>query len=149
VLPVREITGLFEVIVKPIQTVLLVLTAVICIVSGISILVSIYNSMSERRHEIAVIRALGAGRGTVMAIILLESVLLSLGGGGAGWLVAHVLTGLASPLIEAQTGVAVGFLDIELKEALLIPTLILLAILCGFLPALSAYRTDVAKSLGA
>jgi putative ABC transport system permease protein len=148
VLPVREITGLFDMIVTPIQTILLVLTAMICVVSGISILVSIYNSMSERRHEIAVMRALGAGRGTVMAIILLESVLLSLAGGVGGWLVAHVLNGLASPFIEAQTGVAVGFLDVDLKEALLIPTLIILAILCGFFPALSAYRTDVAKSLG-
>jgi hypothetical protein len=32
-------------------------------------------------------------------------------------------------------------------EALLIPALIVLAVVVGFLPALSAYRTDVAKSL--
>ena len=32
---------------------LLVLTAMICVVSGISILVSIYNSMSERRQEVS------------------------------------------------------------------------------------------------
>jgi putative ABC transport system permease protein len=147
VLPVLEIFNLFEVIVRPIQTVLLILTAMICVVSGVSILVSIYNSMSERRHEIAVMRALGAGRDTVMAIILLESIFLSLGGGAAGWLLAHTLNWLASPVIEAQTGVAVGFLDMEATEALLIPALILLAVLCGFFPAVSAYRTDVAKSL--
>jgi len=147
VLPVLEIYNLFEVIVRPIQTVLLVLTAMICVVSGISILVSIYNSMSERRHEIAVIRALGAGRDTVMTIILLESVLLSLGGGIAGWLVAHALNALAGPLIAAQTGVAIGFWNIELSEALLIPAILLLAVLFGFFPALSAYRTDVGKSL--
>ena len=149
VLPVREIAGLFNAFVDPIQAVLLVLTAMICIVSGISILVSIYNSMSERRHEIAVMRALGAGRGTVMAIILLESVLLSAAGGAAGWLVAHALNALAGPFIEARTGVVVGFLDMAWSEVLLIPTLILLAILCGFLPALSAYRTDVARALSA
>jgi len=43
VLPIREIFNLFEIIVDPIQSVLLVLTAMICVVSGISILVSIYN----------------------------------------------------------------------------------------------------------
>jgi len=147
VLPVLEIYNLFDVIVRPIQTVLLVLTAMICVVSGISILVSIYNSMSERRHEIAVMRALGAGRDTVMTIILLESVLLSLGGGIAGWLIAHALNALAGPLIAAQTGVTIGFLDIELSEALLIPAILLLAVLFGFFPAVSAYRTDVGKSL--
>jgi len=147
VLPVLEIYNLFEAIVRPIQTVLLVLTAMICVVSGISILVSIYNSMSERRHEIAVMRALGAGRDTVMTIILLESVLLSLGGGLAGWLIAHALNALAAPLIAGQTGVAIRFWDIELSEALLIPAILLLAIAFGFFPAVSAYRTDVGKSL--
>jgi putative ABC transport system permease protein len=135
------------VIVSPIQTVLLVLTAMICVVSGVSILISIYNSMSERRHEIAVMRALGAGRDTVMVIILLESVLLALGGGAAGWLIAHALNWLASPVIAAQTGVSIGFWDMDLAEALLIPSILLLAVLCGFFPAVSAYRTDVAKSL--
>ena len=33
-------------------------------------------------------------------------------------------------------------------ESLLIPALVLLAILVGIWPAISAYRTDVAKSLG-
>ena len=61
-LPVLEIFTLFEVFVKPVQLVLLVLTAMICVVSGVSILVSIYNSMAGRRHEIAVMRALGASR---------------------------------------------------------------------------------------
>jgi len=147
VLPVLEIYNLFEVIVRPIETVLLILTAMICVVSGVSILVSIYNSMSERRHEIAVMRALGAGRETVMAIILMESIFLSLGGGVFGWLLAHTLNWLASPIIEAQTGVTIHFWDMQLAEVLLIPALILLAIICGFFPALAAYRTDVAKSL--
>ena len=40
---------------------LLGLTVLIVIVAGVGIMVSIYNSMSERRHEIAVMRALGRG----------------------------------------------------------------------------------------
>lgn len=168
VLPIREINGLFELIVKPIQWILLALTAMICVVSGIGILVSIYNSMSERRHEIAVMRALGAGRGTVMSVILMESIILSLGGGVLGWLLGHTLIALASPWIEAQAGVRMHFWDlapsIQLQELLgmdptlpwlavsseviVIPALVLLAIVVGFLPAVAAYRTDVAKSLG-
>jgi putative ABC transport system permease protein len=169
VLPVAVIYGLFEFIVNPIQWTLLLLTAMICIVSGISILVSIYNSMSERRHEIAVIRALGAGRGTVMAIILLEATLLALGGGILGWFAGHCLCLAASPWIEEHTGVQIGFLDWEPAfrflswlgvsgsaaerytlpvESVLLPALILLAILVGLWPAVSAYRTDVARSLG-
>jgi putative ABC transport system permease protein len=169
VTPISEIYQLFKTIVDPIKWTLLLLTIMICIVSGVSILVSIYNSMSDRRHEIAVIRSLGAGRKTVMTIVLLESVLLALGGGLLGWIGGHALVGLvARPFVEDQTGVSIGVLDLapQVKpfallgnspimdwgissEFLLIPGLILLAIIVGFLPAVAAYRTDVAKSLSA
>lgn len=169
VLPIREITNLFSFIVAPIQAALLGITALVCFVSGISILVSIYNSMSDRKHEIAVMRALGASRGTVMAVILFESILLSVGGGMIGWVGAHSLMSLpvVSNAVEQRTGVSVGFTSfappiensLELfglgaiigavpPELLLIPALLLLAITVGFLPAMAAYRTDVAKSLG-
>lgn len=165
VLPVREIFNLLEFIVRPIQLLLLILTALICLVSGVSILVSIYNSMSDRRHDIAVMRALGASRATVMSVVLLESILIALGGGAIGWLGAHAVIGLAGPRIEARTGVPIAFWDLappipdfELwgfapimrwlsPEILMIPALIVLAVLVGLLPAVAAYRTDVAKSL--
>jgi putative ABC transport system permease protein len=168
VFPVGEITSLFSRIVQPFQRVLLALTIMICIVSGISILVSIYNSMSDRRREIAIMRSLGAGRYTVMAVVLLEAVILSLGGGLLGWLTGHSLIALASPLIEAETGVTIGLFDlapavnllayltedpiINLEfsaEWILVPGLILLAVAVGFLPAVAAYRTDVADALSA
>ncbi len=147
VLPIREMTGLFSTFVDPLQLVLLGLTVMIVIVSGIGILVSIYNSMSDRRHEIAVMRALGAGRRTVMFIVLLESILLSLAGGVAGWVVGHALITLLSPWISLQTGVSIGALQFVAYELVIIPGLIVLASVVGYLPALAAYRTDVARSL--
>ena len=147
VAPAREVTTLMDRIVGPIRIVLLVLTVLIIIVAGISILVSIYNSMSERSHDIAVMRALGASRGAVMAIVLVESILLSLGGGLLGMFLAHTMIGLISPYVEAQTGVSLGLFQFDPKEMMLIPALVVLASLVGFLPAVSAYRTDVAKAL--
>jgi len=134
-------------IVGPIRIVLLVLTTLVVIVAGISILVSIYNSMTERSHDIAVMRALGASRNAVMAIILVESILLSLGGGLIGMLLGHGLIGLASPYVIERTGITLSSFEFDWQELVLIPGLVLLASLVGFLPALAAYRTDVAKSL--
>lgn len=145
--PVREIRALFDVIVEPIQALLLGLTVLIVVVAGMGILVSIYNSMSERRREIAVMRALGARRSTVMAIVLIESVLLALGGGAAGWLLGRGLIAALGPAIAAQTGVSIGLAPLMTSELLLIPGLILLAALVGYLPAATAYRTDVARTL--
>jgi putative ABC transport system permease protein len=147
VAPAREVAVLMNSIVGPVRVILLVLTVLIIIVAGVSILVSIYNSMSERSHDIAVMRALGASRGAVMAIILVESILLSLGGGLIGILLGHGMIGLAGPYVVERTGVALGLFEFDWQELVLIPALVILASFVGFLPAVAAYRTDVAKSL--
>jgi putative ABC transport system permease protein len=149
VFPIREVQSLFHGIVGPIRLILLVLTVMIVIVSGVGILVSIYNSMSDRRHDIAVMRALGARRGLVMSVILVESVLISLVGGAAGVVLGHAAVALASPAVTARTGVTLNMLRFEPQELVLIPALVLLAALAGFLPAITAYRTDVGRSLSA
>jgi len=150
ILPVKEIRVLIDTFVTPLVSILLGLTALIVVVSGVGIMVSIYTSMSERRHEIAVMRALGARRRTVMLVILLESILLALGGGVLGWLAGHLLVGACGPWITSYTGVESGFLQFApIYELILIPALIVLASLVGFLPALTAYQTDVGKALTA
>ncbi|QDS97540.1 ABC transporter permease [Adhaeretor mobilis] len=131
----------------PMRMILLVLTIMIVVVAGISILVSIYNSMSERSHDIAVMRALGAKRSAVMLIVLFESVLLALLGGIAGMLLGHGILAVASPIVERYTGVMVAPWQTSPEEWLLVPGLLVFAALVGFLPALTAYRTDVAKTL--
>ncbi|MEO0530384.1 MAG: ABC transporter permease [Planctomycetota bacterium] len=148
VAPARVVTSLLEGIVGPLRLVLLVLTILIVVVASISILVSIYNSMSERAHDIAVMRALGASRSSVMLVVLSESILLSLAGGVLGIVLGHALIAAAAPYIEYQTGVRLAFWEFDPWEIAVIPALVLLATLAGFLPAISAYRTDVAKSLG-
>lgn len=147
VMPSRVIAELFDNIVGNVQLMLLVLAVLVVVVAGVGILVSIYNSMNDRRHEIAVMRALGARRATVMSIILAESILLSLGGGAFGVLLGHGMTAVLAPTIAAETGVIVSAMDFQWTELVLVPGLIVLATIVGYLPALSAYRTDVAKAL--
>ena len=87
--------------------------------------------------------------------------ILSVSGGVFGFLIGHGLIALSSPFVEARTGVGMGFFDFApplpipiaylnqvSPELLLIPGLVLLAAIVGFIPAYSAYRTDVAQSLG-
>jgi putative ABC transport system permease protein len=151
VYPTQEVLRLFEGLVGKLQIILLILGVLIVIVAGIGILVAIYNSMSERVRDIAVMRALGAGRFTVMMVVLLESSLLACLGGLCGFFLAHGLIGwVISPwIMEPQTGVSIRFTQFVEYELLLIPGLIVLSALAGFLPALAAYRTDVGKALSA
>jgi putative ABC transport system permease protein len=60
----------------------------------------------------------------------------------------HLIVAGIGPWITRHTGVAVGLLSAApLQELLLVPFMIGVAILAGILPALAAYRTDVAKWL--
>lgn len=146
--PVQQINWLMNNVVGNVRSMLYVLTVLIIVVSGVSIFVSIYNSMAERKREIAVMRALGAQRGTVFAIVLAESILLCLGGGVLGMLLGHGLAFAAAPVVEARSGLLIDPFAFDVRELILLPTLILLASLVGFIPALTAYRADVAESLG-
>lgn len=145
--PVLVMRRLMENLVGNIRLALMVLTALIIGVSGIGIFVSIYNSMSDRRREIAIMRALGASRRTVFSVILIESILLCVVGGVLGLLLGHGLVIVAAPIVTARSGLLIDPYHFETIELILFPILIAMASLVGFLPGLTAYRTDVARAL--
>jgi len=146
--PVREIRTLLELFVRPLELLLLLVTTLVVIVSAIGILVSMVGSALERSRDVAVMRALGARRSHVLTAVLLEAIILAVGGGVVGWLLGHGIVAAIGPLITTNAGVSAGFFSAApLGEALLVPFLVGLAILSALLPALAAYRTDVAKWL--
>ena len=147
--PVGEIEKLMNAVIGPLLAALLVITLITCVVAAVGVLVAIYNSMNDRRRDIAVMRALGARRGTVTGVILLESLLIATIGAVSGWLLAHGSIWFFSGEIEDRTGVQVGILTTSSYEWYILPLVLLLAALAGILPAVSAYRTDVGTNLAA
>ncbi len=146
--PVREIRTLLDLFVRPLELLLLLVTTLVVIVSAIGILVSMVGSALERSRDVAVMRALGARRSHVLTAVLLEAVILAVGGGLAGWLLGHGIVAAIGPLITTNAGVSAGFFSAApAGELLLVPLLVGLAVLAALLPALAAYRTDVAKWL--
>ena len=127
--------------------VLALVAYLVAVVATASILASIYNSMNERRREIAILRALGARRRTIFSAILLEAAAISALGMVVGFLVyVGIMTG-AAKVIRAQTGIV---LDPYQYNAVMLwapAALIGLGALAGIVPAMKAYRTDVATYL--
>ena len=147
--PIGEINKLMDQFVQPLMQVLLGITVITCIVAAVGILVAIYNSMNDRRRDIAVMRALGARRDTVTTIIIFESLLIAIIGAIAGWILAHLAIVAASGMIEDNTGVQIGFLSTSSYEIYVLPFVLSLALIAALLPAWSAYRTDVGSNLAA
>ena len=143
--PAGPVGRLRETFLAPLQAVLVALSALVVAVAGVGIFVSLYTTLSERLTEVAVLRALGAQRTTVFAVVLLEAVLVTLVGGVLGVLLGHVLTLVVLPFLPS--GLVVDPWAVRWEELLILPGLAALALLAGVLPATRAYAADVAKSL--
>ena len=148
VLPIGEIRQLLDLFVWPLERLLLLITVLVVIVSAVGILVSMVGSSLERTRDVAIMRALGARRSHVLLTVLLEAVLLAGCGGLAGWALGHLVVGAIGPWIATNAGVSASVLSAAPgAELLLVPFLIVLAVAAGLLPAVVAYRTDVARWL--
>ena len=119
-------------------------------------MVWIYNSMNERRREIAIMRSLGASRWTIVLTILLERATLCALGALVGIPVAHLGVQMASGYIHVKSGAIINawglvWLDVlgtrVPAELILFLGTTLLGAVVGIMPAFKAYRTDVAESL--
>jgi putative ABC transport system permease protein len=144
-LPFQEIRKLFG-IVEDVDALFRVVAALVVIVAGVAILVGLYNAIQGRRREIAILRALGARRAQVFAVVTLEAVLLCLAGGIAGVLLGHAGLAAAAPLLAERFGVrvsaAMGPFDLWVLGALAV-----LGVVVGALPAWRAFRVEVARNL--
>jgi putative ABC transport system permease protein len=119
----------------------------VAVVATASILASIYNSMNERRREIAILRALGARRTTLFAAILLESASISALGMMAAFLVYGAIVSVVAHIMRAQTGVVIDPFKFGPMMVLAPVCLVLMGALAGIVPAIKAYRTAVAENL--
>ena len=119
----------------------------VMVIAAGSILASLYNTMNERRREFAILRALGARRGTVFGVIVLESTTLAALGALVGFLVYAVILFSAARFVREKVGVTLDVSAYHHVLGLAPPAMILLGALSGILPALRAYRTEVSDTL--
>ena len=119
----------------------------VALVAASSILASIYNSMNERRRELAILRALGARRATVFTVIVLEAATISALGVILSFGVYLVLTSGVAEIIRTETGVVLEPFAFNPVMLWAPAVFIALGALAGIVPAVKAYRTDVARNL--
>jgi putative ABC transport system permease protein len=123
------------------------LSALVTVVAAVSILVSIYNSVSARKREIAILRALGATRGKVLTLICVEAALVGLLGGLMGLVVGHLLAGAGAVFFERTLGERIDWLKPAVWEWVYLGGVVVIAVLAGLVPGMKAYRTPVATNL--
>jgi len=146
VFPSAVLLGIFNLL-SLAEEVLTVILATVAIVVLLYLFVSLYSATLERKREIATMRALGASRATILGIVLMESCALASLGGAAGILGGHGVAYLGASLLAARGGLVMNLFRISALDPVVVGSVIFLGALAGLLPAVLAYRTDVAENL--
>jgi putative ABC transport system permease protein len=144
--PAQQIGNLFR-IVANVDQIFIGLAAVVMVSSGIAVMLALYNSMEQRRRQIAVLRVLGCSRGRVFGLVLTESAMLGLIGGLLGLVLCLVGAWMVAGIMKRELGLVIDpRLDPRWTLVIIVAT-VLLAALAGLVPAAMAYRTSVASNL--
>jgi len=125
------------------------LAFVITGVSALSIFISLFSSLRERRYELSLMRVMGASRRKLFALIVMEGLLLASLGFLLGFLLSHLSMGtLAGYMHESYryTFTGMKFLPVEL---FVLGGALLTGFVAALLPALQASRTDISRTLSA
>ncbi|HEY0744516.1 MAG TPA: ABC transporter permease [Chryseosolibacter sp.] len=120
---------------------------VLIFISGLSIFIALYNSLKERRYDMAIMRSMGASRGKLVAAILMEGGALTLIGALIGLLMGHGALMLMGTLIEETQKAGISGIVFYPEEWIILVGSLLLGLLCAIIPAIQAYRTDISKVL--
>ncbi|HEX2854660.1 MAG TPA: FtsX-like permease family protein [Opitutaceae bacterium] len=127
--------------------VLTLVAYLVALVAAGSVLASIYNSMSARQRDLAILRSLGARRRTIFGTVVAEAACIGLLGAVAGLAIYFALLTVVAGVIRAQTGVVLSVTAWHEVLVICPVAMIALCALGGVVPAVKAYRTPVAETL--
>lgn len=115
--------------------------------AGLSIFAALYGSLRTRRGELAMLRCLGASRAELLLYLMVEGALMSVLGVSFGFVAGHGMMGLVGNWLASSRGVVVTGWTWAPEETLLLLGLMTVGAISASIPAIQAYRTDVARTL--
>ena len=145
-LPNIEINRLFSLLGVGVET-LRGLAIVIMLISGVSVFVSLYNSLKERRYEMALMLSMGATRAQLFGMLLLEGLVLALIGFTLGVLLSRIGLWLFSSSVSSEYHYNLAAFNILPEEWILLGVALLIGLLAAALPALGIYRMNISRTL--
>jgi putative ABC transport system permease protein len=124
-----------------------VVASFVVVVGLLGLLVSIYNSLNERRREMAILRSVGAGPGLIFALMILEAFLLTVVGAASGVAFMYLLLIALRPLIESHFGLYLPISPLASTEQWYLCAIVGLSFILGAIPAWRAYGNTLSDGL--
>ena len=144
--PSYEISRLFKLFGFGIETISL-LAYLIIIVSGVSIFITLFNSMKERKYDLALIRTLGGTRIQLAMMLIFESLFLTIIGFLIGVFLSRIGLLFISNFIEASFNFSLNNIIIINEEWWLFLISIIIGLVSCLIPSIQVYKMDISKIL--
>lgn len=123
------------------------LALLIAIVSGISIFISLYNTLRDRKYELALMRVSGAPPSKLFTLILLEGTILAVIGSLLGLVLGHLALDAFGHMASDRYNYSFTAFKFLKAELFVILASLLIGIIAAIVPAIIAYKTEIHKTL--
>ncbi len=130
-----------------VERTLLAISALVVAVGLAGLMATMLAGLNERRRELAILRALGAGPGEIFLMLAAEGLLVTALGAllGCGLLFASLL--LLAPLVQAMFGVHLSTHWLAANEVFLLLSIVLTGLGASLVPGWRAWRMSLADGL--
>lgn len=143
--PVQEINRLYSLLGVGIQA-LTYISGFIILISALSIFISLFNSLKERRYELALIRVMGGSRFRLFACVILEGISYAI----LGYILGLAISRLAMLFLSSYTNDNFNYVLsgwFTLTDLLLLVASLTIGIVSAIIPAVRAMNTNISKTL--
>jgi len=120
---------------------------VLIVASALSLFIALWHAMHEQRYDLAVMRTLGASRGRILRFVLIQGAVLGVAGAVLGTALGHAAGWLLAEWLARARSLFLGDLGWVPEEGLVVAGAVLIALVASTVPAIRAYRLDVATVL--
>jgi putative ABC transport system permease protein len=144
--PSFEMSRLFELLGVGIRL-LEGLAVVLVVIAGLGIFIALYNSLKERKYDLAILRSLGASSTQLLILIFLEGLMLTFLGAVLGIVLGHSFLWLLVGQAEQNVVAAIQPWVFLKQELWIIVYALAVGVVASIIPAWSAYQTSIAKQL--
>ena len=129
------------------ETALIAVSAMVVITALIGMMATIFSSLNERRREMAIFRAMGAGPATILGLLVLEAMLTAAFGAGLGLGMLYISLVIAQPVIDSTFGLWLAIDSPSIRELWVLFGVVLAGLIVSLVPAVRAYRLSLADGM--
>jgi putative ABC transport system permease protein len=126
---------------------LMAMSGLVALVSLASLVAVVLAGLNERRRELAVLRAVGAGPRHVLVLLAAEGALVTLSGAVLGAAAAALAVLAAGPWVQQRFGIALQAAAPTPEQWALFGAVLLAGMLASLVPGWRAYRLSLADGL--